>query len=244
MMSTLPGIWPPPTDPVRVDALDLLLADGIHPIYVEHRQAIEDNWIAEKRANPHLFNGQMVLQRRLSYDNGVIRGIAQVIPYSAFLWWRKQPDMAGALHLFGFAVLVSSDGAIIAIRMGKRTASPGKVYCAAGSLDLDDVVNGKIDLVANMRREVREETGLDLDGAVAAPHCHASHAEGRVVVFRFYRFSLKAEDMVVRINDHMLHDSEQEIEGAVVIRSADREAHQYSPAMYPILDMFFTLPDN
>jgi ADP-ribose pyrophosphatase YjhB (NUDIX family) len=241
---TLPGIWPPPTNPVRIDRLDLRMADGPHPFYTANRAQIEANWIVESAANPHLFNGQMVLQQALSFDGGVIHGIAHAIPYSALLWWRRQPEAKDALHLFGFAVPVSSDGAIIAIRMSERTASPGRVYCAAGSLDLSDVVDGKLDIDANMHREVREETGLDLATAQADPCFHAGIDRTGIVVFRFYRFAMTAEEMVAHIEAHMLREREPEIAGAVTIRSADRDARPYSPAMYPILDMFFAPPDN
>ncbi|MDP9836764.1 8-oxo-dGTP pyrophosphatase MutT (NUDIX family) [Neorhizobium huautlense] len=244
MTENLPGIWPPPANPVRITGVDLLMQDGAHPLFQENAVAIEENWQAEAHANPHLFNGQMVLQRQLAFDNGIIRGMAHAIPYSTLLWWRKQPTPEGALHLFGFAVLVSSDNAIVAIRMSAHTANPGMVYCAAGSLDLNDIVDGRLDLSGNMRREVREETGLDLDEADADPHFYASHADNRVVVFRFHRFSMTAAEMVARIEIHMPHDAEQEIDGAVVIRSADREAHHYNPMMFPILDMFFTRSDN
>lgn len=233
------GIWPPPTDPVRIDGFDLSVVDGPHPLHAAHEREIEANWVAEAKANPHLFNGQMVLQRHLAYDDGVIRGMAHVIPYSTLLWWRKQPDPQGALHLFGFPVLVSSDGAIIAIRMSTRTANPGQVYCAAGSLDLNDIVEGKLDLAGNMSREVREETGLDLGEAKADPHFYASHKDNRIVAFRLYHFPVTALELKARIETHMLHDVEQEIDGVVVIRSPDPTAHNYNPLMLPILDWFF-----
>lgn len=233
------GIWPPPTSPVRVDDIDLSVVEGPHPLYLAHEEEIEANWTREAEANPHLFNGQMVLQRHLTFDEGVIRGVAHVIPYSTLLWWRKQPDPQGALHLFGFPVLVSSDGAIVAIRMSQRTANPGQVYCAAGSLDLGDIIDGKLDLAGNMAREVREETGLDLSEADADPHSYASHKDNRIVVFRLYRFPVTASELAARIEAHMLHDEEQEIDGVVVIRSADPTAHNYNPLMLPILDWFF-----
>jgi len=233
------GVWPPPTNPIRIDAFDLSVVNGPHPLYLAHESEIDANWEKEAKANPHLFNGQMVLQRHLNYDRGVIRGVAHVIPYSTLLWWRKQPNPEGALHLFGFAVIVSSDGAIVAIRMSDRTANPGQVYCAAGSLDLSDIIDGKLDVAGNMAREVREETGLDLSEAAADTHFHASHKDNRVVVFRIYRFPVTAEELTARIEAHMPHDEEQEIDAVVVIRSADPEAHNYNPLMLPILDWFF-----
>lgn len=234
------GIWPPSTSPVRVDAFDLSVVDDPHPLYVVHQAEIEANWEREINANPHLFNGQMVLQRHLTYDQGVIRGVAHVIPYSTLLWWRKRPDPEGALHLFGFAVIVSSDGAIIAIRMSDRTANPGQVYCAAGSLDLSDIIDGKLDVAGNMAREVREETGLALSEAEADQHFYASHKDNRIVVFRLYRFPVTSSEIKARIEAHMPHDKEQEIDGVVVIRSADPIAHNYNPLMLPILDWFFS----
>lgn len=233
------GIWPPPTSPVRVDAFDLSVVEGPHPLFAAHEEEIEANWAKEAEANPYLFNGQMVLQRHLTYDEGVIRGVAHVIPYSMLLWWRKRPDPQGALHLFGFPVIVSSDGAIIAIRMSARTANPGQVYCAAGSLDLSDIIDGKLDLAGNMAREVREETGLDLSEAQADPHFHVSHRDNRIVAFRLYRFPVTAPELAARIEAYMLYDEEQEIDGVVVIRSADPAAHNYNPLMLPILDWFF-----
>lgn len=235
-------LWPPENDPVRVSAIDLRLAEGPHPLYLANRQAIEENWLIEVEANPHLFNGQMVLQQSLTFSNGAICGVANAISYATLLWWRKQPDPRGAYHLFGFAVIVSSDGAIIAIRMSDRTANPGQVYFAAGSLDLNDVIGGRLDLVGNMRREVSEETGLDLGESEAEPHFHASHTQNRVVVFRRHYFSLSAEEIVARIERHMETDEEQEIAGAVIIRSADPSAHAYNELMLPIIDYHFSNP--
>jgi 8-oxo-dGTP pyrophosphatase MutT (NUDIX family) len=168
-----------------------------------------------------------------------IVGEAHEIPYSALLWWRKRQDVSGAFHLFGFAVPVSSDGAIIAVRMASHTANAGQVYCAAGSIDLSDLVGSKIDLFANMRREVREETGLDLEEAEADPEIFAMHTNRRVVIFRFFRFAMTADEILKRIEAHMPHDEEQEIAEALAIRSPDRTVHAYSPLMFPILDLFF-----
>ena len=231
--------WPAENIAFPVESVDLSFLPGAHPIYEAHRREIEENWQAEAERNPHLFNGRMVLQRHLSIADGRIVGEAHEIPYSTLLWWRKQADPGGAFHLFGFAVPVSSDGAIIAIRMGKHTANAGQVYCAAGSLDLSDIADGKIDVFGNMRREVLEETGLDLNDAEADPQFFATHANHRIVVFRFFRFALTADEMLRRIEAYMPHDEEQEIAEALAIRSPDRTAHSYNSLMFPILDLYF-----
>jgi hypothetical protein len=58
-------------------------------------------------------------------------------------------------------VIVSSDGAVIAIRMGQHTANPGRVYCRGGLAGSRTTWrDGYCDIDGNMAREVLEETGL------------------------------------------------------------------------------------
>jgi len=45
--------------------------------------------------------------------------------------------------------------------------------------------------------------------------------------------------MLRRIEAHMLVAEEDEIDGAIAIRSADPTAHRYNVAMLPILAWFF-----
>jgi 8-oxo-dGTP pyrophosphatase MutT (NUDIX family) len=91
-----------------------------------------------------------------------------------------------------------------------------------------------------MRREVLEETGLDLGDAFAEPGYHASHFRHSLTVFRLFRFALTADELVARIETHMPDAADQEIEGAVAIRSADPAAQPYNVSMPPILAWFFS----
>jgi len=230
--------WPPENTVFPVSRIDLAVLPGEHPFHLRELEAARENWVKEIDANPALFDGRMVFQHRLSLADGVIKGEAYITPFSTFLWWRKQRERGG-FHLFGFAVAVSSDDAIIAIRMAPHTANPGQIYCAAGSMDEYDIVDGRCDVEGNMRREVQEETGLDLNDAVAEPGYYGTHVNRSVTVFRVFRFPWTAEDMLRRIEAHMLVSEEDEVDGVVAIRSADPAAHHYSVAMLPILAWFF-----
>lgn len=161
------------------------------------------------------------------------------MPFSTFMWWRKQADRSGGFHLFGYPVIASSDGALVAIRMGAHTANPGQVYFAAGSLDEHDIVDGFSDIAANMRREVGEETGLDLDLATTDGGYYGVHQNSTITLFRIFRFTLTADEIVAAIERHMLDDEDQEIAGAVVIRSADPTVQPYHGSMVTILDWYF-----
>lgn len=231
--------WPPEKTLFLVRQVTLAVEPGDHPFHLLERDAAARNWREEIARNPALFDGKMVFQRRLHFQDGAIRGTGHIIPYSTFLWWRSQPAPTNGFHLFGFPVIVSSDGAIIAVRMSEHTANPGQVYCAAGSLDEGDVVEGHCDLLGNMLREVREETGLELSADDADGRLFASHQRRRVTVYQFFHRREPARELVTRIEEHMRGEERPEIAGAVAIRSSDPTAHVYAAAMLPLIDWFF-----
>jgi 8-oxo-dGTP pyrophosphatase MutT (NUDIX family) len=231
--------WPPEQTVFPIAGVNLRVLPGDHPFYVAERDAIAENWTRETTANPALFEGRMIFQKRLSLSVDGIVGESHIIPFSTFMWWRRQPKRLGGIHLFAYPVLETSDGALIAIQMGPHTANPGQVYFAAGSLEPEDVSDGVCDIAGNMRREVLEETGLDLSEARAGDRYFASHNRRTVTLLRLYHFDLSANDMIEKIHTHMLVAEDKEIAGAVTIRSADPAAHPYNIAMLPVIDWYF-----
>ncbi|WP_434710364.1 NUDIX hydrolase [Rhizobium sp. YTUHZ045] len=231
--------WPPEATVFPIAGVDLRVLPGTHPFVAAEETAIRENWLREIAANPALFDGRLIFQQRLSLGEEGISGEGYVTPFSAFMYWRRQPQRQGGLHIFAYPVLESSDGALVAIRMGAHTANPGQVYFAAGSLEPEDIFDGRCDIEANMRREVLEETGLNLSDSVAGQGLFASHARRTVTLLRLFRFDLTADEMVERIEAHMLVAEDKEIAGAVAIRSADRNAYPYNIAMLPVIDWYF-----
>ncbi|MCF1433180.1 NUDIX hydrolase [Agrobacterium vitis] len=231
--------WPADGEIFDVNRLELRVKPGDHPFHTAHRDAIHRNWQAESAANPALFDGAMVLFDELQIGQGAVTGAGHLIPYSTFLFWRRQAEPQSGYHLFGFPVLISSDGALIAVEMAAHTANAGRVYCPAGSLDASDIIDAMVDVDANMRREVQEETGLSVDDAVIDPQLRGYRRGRRVTLFRVFRLALTTQAIFERIAAHMAVDEEQEIARAVAIRSADRNAHDYTPDMYPLLDWIF-----
>jgi 8-oxo-dGTP pyrophosphatase MutT (NUDIX family) len=222
-----------------VHGVDLRVGAGPHPLELANGEAIARHWSDEQAANPALYNGRLILQRQMRFDDGLVKAVGHEASFASFLWWRRQADLSGACHLFGYPVLVAGDGALIAVQMAPHTANPGQVYFAAGSLDPSDVVGDRCDLDGNMRREVLEETGLDLGEAKADGVMYASYRPYKLTLLRLYRFEEPAEVLLARIAAFARTAAEQEISQAVAIRSADRSAHRYGPAMLPILDWYF-----
>ena len=99
--------------------------------------------------------------------------------------WRRM-GANPAEHVFGHAMPVTSDGALIAVRMANHTANAGRVYFAAGSFEPEDFPTEFADVDGNMEREVLEETGLDFR-SVPREHGYHAHAGkvGTVIVRRF-----------------------------------------------------------
>nr|WP_316654846.1 NUDIX hydrolase [uncultured Gellertiella sp.] len=239
-----PGLhgFPPDGTIFPLRDIELRILEGEHPLHAANRQAIADNWDREVAANPTLYNGRLVFQRRLSLEGDRLTGEGHLVPYSTHLWWRRQTDRSGGIHAFAWGVPVSSDGAVIAIRMGAKTANPGLVYCAAGSFEAEDVVDGRVDLAANTARELKEETGLDLRDSTTGSGWHGLGWNHGMVFFRIHRFALSAGEMLEQVRQHMRVDHEKEIEAAIAITDPDPALHCYSQFMPPILKMVLSQP--
>jgi len=128
------------------------------------------------------------------------------------------------------------------VRMGSHTVNAGRIYFAAGSLDPDDFRDGTADLDANMRREVMEETGLDLAGMRADPTLHALALDSGTAVLRRYVSPLPAAEIVERVAAHVAAEADPEITGAVVIDRPRPAIAGLAAQMPAILDWHFANP--
>lgn len=242
-MSTLyPEGFPPEGEIVPISRVDITVHTALHPFVSNHQPDIDTNWAVEIAANPALFNGQMVLQHQVSLMDGVLHSDAHLVSFASFMLWRKLRTHE-ALHLFGLPVIVSADGKVIAIRMAETTANPGRVYCAAGSLDEGDVRHGKCDVLGNMAREVREEIGLDLSRAVGRSGLHLLHSARTITVFQVYRFQETAKALLEQIERHRALTPDPEVADVLTISDPDPDLHNYPAFMPPILKWLFGLVD-
>lgn len=223
-----------------LDRIDVRLDPGPHPFEIANLVAIEENWLREKQANPALFDGEMVLLSHLDYAPGRLEGQCHMIRYATFLYWRKQPTGQGAGHAFAHAALVAADNALVAIRMGAHTASPGLVYFAAGSFEPLDFPNGVVDVDFNMAREVQEETGLDITGLRREAGYHAISQKSGTVIFRRYFLSEDADTVAESIRDFVSRETDPEIVGPVIIRNAHDLPEGLAPHMRMLVEWHFS----
>lgn len=211
-----------------------------HPFEIEHAAAIEANWKLEHAANPAFFDGRMVMLSELIYLDGRITGRCHEVRFATMLFWRKNRHHLGVEHCFAVAALVASDNAMVAIRMGAHTANPGRVYFAAGSFERQDFMGERADPYSNMRREVLEETGLDLDAFERDPVWHIYSKDNATALFRRFKMPDPADAVAGRIATHVAADPHPEIVGPVVIRNGTDLPEGLMPHMSAIIDWHFS----
>jgi 8-oxo-dGTP pyrophosphatase MutT (NUDIX family) len=232
----------PPDVILPVERIDVRLDMGVHPFERNHAQAIEENWRRETTRNPALFDGTVVLLSSLAYRGGELSGTCHPVRFATFMHWRNNRETPGTAHAFAHAMLVSGDGALVAIRMGSHTVSAGRVYFAAGSFEPSDFFDGQVDVDYNMVREVREETGIDLERAARGQRCHVLATLRGTVIFRRYRMVESADAIAALIERHVANEAEPEISGPVIIRSADDLPEGLMPHMLPLVQWHFANP--
>lgn len=229
-----------PRDTVfAVKEVKVALDPAPHPFEIANAAAIAAHWRQESAANPALFDGEVALLSALALRDGALVGRSHLVRYSSFLYWRKVRPVGGAGHVFAHAMPVSSDDALVAIRMGGHTINAGRIYFAAGSFERTDFRDGLADPECNMRREVMEETGIDLSAARADPHYHAVSIAAGTVLFRRYYLDETADALAERIRAHVAHEAEPEIEGPVILRADAPAPEGLAPQMPPMLEWHF-----
>ncbi|NGO50061.1 hypothetical protein [Allomesorhizobium camelthorni] len=224
---------------VPVDVVDVRLDPEPHPFETVNAAAIEENWRAETRANPSLFDGTVVLLSRLAYEGGRFEGRCHAVRYATFMHWRRERANTAAGHVFAHAMLVSRDNALVAIRMAANTVNAGRVYFAAGSFEPVDFADGAADVDFNMIREVAEETGLDISSIPRGERYYALSTERGTVLFRRYFLDENADEVSRRIETFVAGEPDAEISGPVIIRGADDLPEGLMPHMKPLIEWHF-----
>lgn len=232
-----------PADTVfPVAGVDVRLDPATHPFELANAVAIERHWQAAHAANPALFDGRVALLSQLALLDGHLVGRCHIVRFATFLYWRTLRPIVHAGHAYTHAMLVSSDNALIAIRMAAHTVNAGSVYFAAGTFEAQDFRDGRADIATNMHREVLEETGIDLGARAHEGRLHAVSKTTGTVVFRRYFLDEPADRLAASIARFVATQDEPEIDGPVVIRSPDDLPDRLAPQMFDLVRWHFANP--
>jgi 8-oxo-dGTP pyrophosphatase MutT (NUDIX family) len=131
--------------------------------YADARRAeIDAYFSALQREKPALWNGRVLLLHRQAVSEGVFRGAYLETDYASFAAWKHWGWAPSGVHdCFASAAILAADGAFLLGVMGAHTLHAGDIYFPSGTPDPGDIIDGRVDLDFSVRREIKEETGLD-----------------------------------------------------------------------------------
>ena len=189
----------------------------------DEAQAIADHWRKRVAQRPRMFDGRVLLQHawEIVEEQGVAVMRAQWFEtsYSAMTAWIDFgfPDRR-VRNGFAMAALRATDGFVLA-EMGAHTASAGRIYFPAGTPDLDDVAQGRVDLEASVLRELTEETGLSPDELFIDPGWLVVDAGPYNACMKLMRSTLSAADLAAEIERRIALQGDPELARMHVVRS-------------------------
>ena len=187
---------------------------------------IAHHFAARQRERPALWNGRVFLLHRFAIENGVLRGSSFETDYASFLAWRDWgcPD-AGVFNVFAAAAVQAADGAYLVGRMAPFTSGAGQWLFPCGTPDPKDISVGMLDLADSARRELFEETGLDIGTMQVEAGWTLVRDNGFVALIKRVIASENAEDLRARIVRHPAGEAQPEFSEIRIVRGvADVDA--------------------
>ncbi len=126
------------------------------------RDDISAYWEHRLDQNPDFFNGTIYLTRDAKVEEEVFSARLFATDFKNFLYWRENGYGDRAVtDVFGSALIVSADGAVLLGRQRDGHINSGLAYCPGGLVDARDILADKyVDILGSIRRELYEETGL------------------------------------------------------------------------------------
>lgn len=212
----------------RIDRLELSFSPEPWTFAIERQADIEAHFAALQTENPALWNGRVLMLHRYEMTDDVFRGDYLETDYASFaawIHWGRPP--AGVYDCFGAAAVLAADGAFLLGVMGEGTLNAGDIYFPCGTPDPGDIVDGRVDLDYSVRRELKEETGLDEVEFSAEPGWTAVVDGGLIALIKVLRSHESAETLHKRVTDYLEREQQPELAGIRVVRGpAD-----FDPAM-------------
>ena len=211
---------------MRLDRLEFTFAPKPWAFAMERRAEIDAHFAALRRERPALWNGRVLLMHQKTIAAGVLGGSYLETDYASFAAWCDWGrPAAGAYDCFGAAAVAGADGAFVLGVMGADTLNAGRIYFPCGTPDPDDIVDRKVDLDFSVRRELKEETGLDISEFTAEPGWTTVIDGALIANIKVLRSAADAETLRARIQRHLAGEKQAELAGVRIVRGpADLDA--------------------
>jgi len=202
-----------------VERLDFALDQWPWPFAAARAADVASHFQVLQRRMPKVWNGRILLMRSHAFTGAALRGRWFETGYADFLAWRDWgfPD-ASVTNCFAMGALRGADGGFLMGVMGAHTVNAGRIFFVAGTPDPSDVVDGRVDLDASVRREVTEETGLTERDYAAESGWHAVITDHSIALIKLLAAPVTAEALRARIHAHIANEDEPELADVRIVR--------------------------
>lgn len=192
------------------------------PYAVANRDAIAADWERCSRDNPRFFNGTVCIARAPRLEVGLFAARLARTDFASYLHWRTAgyPGGDGDHSILGAAALLAADGRIILARQQSGQLNSGLLAFIGGLIDDRDCLTGQVDIDAQIRREIAEETGLTADGLDAEPGYLIVEAGRVIAVVARLRSPLSGAELEARIRTSLAGEADGELADVIAVGAA------------------------
>jgi len=228
----------PTIEIVKIDHIQIAFEPWSWEFAITHRAEIDRHFAALQRGRSALWNGRVLLLNRYAIRNGVLHGACFETDYASFIAWREWnfPDH-NISNVFAAAALRAADGAYLVGEMAPYTAAAGQIYFPSGTPEPDDILtSGALDLRANLRRELLEETGIDIDELDVEPGWTVVIDRNFVVFVKQLTARQNADELRSRVMRYLATDAQPELSGVCIVRGPAGLDTRMPPFMVAFLE--------
>jgi 8-oxo-dGTP pyrophosphatase MutT (NUDIX family) len=203
----------------RVTTLDLSFQERPWPFADQRRADIDAHFALRQRDKPEIWNGRVLLGRDADISGDCFRANYFETDFASLLAWRDWgfPDPE-IFNGFGMGALRCADGAFVMGEMGQHTANAGQIYFPAGTPDLDDLRDGKVDMDDSVTRELEEETGLTPADYTAGDYWDCVVVGATIAMMRMLHADIPGEAMRARIEANLVMQDHPELSRIHLVR--------------------------
>ena len=193
--------------------------------FATERRAEIDAWFAARqRENPALWNGRVLLLHDHAMADGVFRGRYLETDFASFAAWRAWGRPAAAIHdCFGAAAIIGRRRRVPARRHGLAYRQCRPHLFSLRHAGSGRHRRGRVDLDFSVRRELKEETGLDVAEFTAEPGWTAVFDTSRIAHIKV----LRSRDSAAALRRRVLDSS-----GARAAAGTRRHPHRAQPRRF------------
>jgi 8-oxo-dGTP pyrophosphatase MutT (NUDIX family) len=196
---------------IPIDRLEFGLTDWRWPFQRDSRAQISAHFDDLRREKPALWNGRVFLLHDYEISKAVMRGNYFESDFATLIAWRDWGFQDKSIYTcFAMAAVETACGGFLVGVMGEHTANPGKTYFPTGTPDIDDLNGQHINLDTSVRRELAEETGLDVAEFQIEAGWHAVFSDRHIALMKRMRSSDSAEAIRARVLNFLAQEQQPE----------------------------------